>query len=154
MSRRDDISMSPDEVDSFLSEHKYVQIATLNPDESIHLVPLWYLYDEGRIGVWTYGSSRKVQNLRRVPQITALVENHSLDYQDLKGVQIRGTATIEETRESVLAFGEQFLAHYTETEDPEVLRAMAEEVGEKRVVIRVEPETVVSWDHTKLEGGY
>lgn len=154
MSRRDDIRMSEREIEAFLEEQKYVQIATLNPDGSPHLVPLWYLYHDGRVGFWTYGSSRKIKNLERDERLTALVENHRLDYETLKGVQLRGTGRIVRDREAVLSFGERFVDRFTELEDPDLLRATAEDIGAKRVVVYVEPETVVTWDHGKLEGGY
>lgn len=154
MSRRDDIRMSEREIEAFLHEHKYVQIATLNPDGSPHLVPLWYLYHDGRVGFWTYGSSRKIKNLERDERLTALVENHRLDYETLKGVQLRGTGRIVRDREAVLSFGERFVDRFTELEDPERLRTAAEDIGAKRVVVYVEPEEIVSWDHAKLEQGY
>ncbi len=150
MSRRDEIRMSDPEIEAFLEDHKYVQIATLNPDGSPHLVPLWYLYHEGRVGFWTYGSSRKIKNLERDDRLTALVENHRLDYETLKGVQLRGTGRIVRDREAVLKFGVRFVEAFTDLEDPDLLRATAEEIGDKRVVVYVEPDEVVSWDHGKL----
>lgn len=154
MSRRDQIRMSESEVREFLAAEKYVQVATLNPDGSPHLVPLWYLFHEGRVGFWTYGTSRKIKNLERDQRITALVENHSLDYEDLRGVQMRGTADIVRDREAIVEFGARFLGRFTDVEEPDARRSAAAEIAEKRVVVYVNPDEIVSWDHAKLNEGY
>src|SRR5690606_29966014 len=94
--RRDLIRMSPEEVDAFLHGRRVMNIATHNHDGSIHLVAMWYGFTaDGRVAFETFTTSQKVQNLRRDPRITALVEDGDA-YEELKGVELVGTAEIHD----------------------------------------------------------
>src|SRR5690348_17418488 len=101
MSERDRVAMTPNEVHAMLAEHRKVQLATLNPDGSVHLVTMYYVLLDGRIAFWTYRSSQKARNLARDPRITCLVETGD-EYFDLRGVQIRG---VVEVLDDVFAVG-------------------------------------------------
>jgi PPOX class probable F420-dependent enzyme len=49
-------------------------LATFNEDGSIHLVPLWYLFEDGRFFMATSSASRKARNIQARPQATITVE--------------------------------------------------------------------------------
>ena len=149
MSRRDQIRMTPDEVDEFLAGRHTMNLATLGPDGHIHLVAMWYGFFEGKPAVWTYGKSQKVLNLQRDPRITALVETGDA-YNELKGVELVGTARILDDRESVMAVGRNVSERYAGGA-PE---AALEKMGAKRVAIVIDVDKTVSWDHSKLGGTY
>ncbi|MGH8885303.1 MAG: TIGR03618 family F420-dependent PPOX class oxidoreductase [Egibacteraceae bacterium] len=53
-------------------------LATLNKDGSIHLVPVWYLFEDGRFFMETSSATRKARNVQARPQATVTVEarNH------------------------------------------------------------------------------
>jgi PPOX class probable F420-dependent enzyme len=149
MSRRDLIRMTAEEVDAFLDGRHTMNLATVSPDGSIHLVAMWYGFYEGAPAVWTYGKSQKVLNLQRDPRITALVETGET-YDQLKGVELVGTARVLDDRESVMAVGRSVSERYTgATPD-----AALEKVGAKRVAIVIDVAKTVSWDHSKLGGAY
>ena len=73
--RRDAIKMTDDEIRQFLREQKVMNIATINPDGNVHLVAMWYAFRGDNPAFETFAKSQKVQNLRRDPRITALVED-------------------------------------------------------------------------------
>src|ERR1022692_1934846 len=91
--QRDIIKMSDDEVDAFLHERRPMSLCTINHDGSIHAVAMWYGFLEGAIAFETKAKSQKVQNLRRDPRITVLVEDGDY-YEDLRGVELVGSAEI------------------------------------------------------------
>jgi PPOX class probable F420-dependent enzyme len=152
MSRRDQIRMTDEEIDAFLAGRHTMNLATVSPDGSIHLVAMWYGFLDGAPAVWTYRKSQKVLNLQRDPRITALVESGE-SYDQLKGVELVGTATIHDDRETVMAVGRDLYERYTApwTDDA---RGAVEHMGAKRVVISIDVQKVVSWDHSKLGGTY
>src|SRR5690242_19382391 len=99
-SRRDMIRMDEGEVASFLGGRRTLNIASFGPDGNIHLVAMWYgflddsnVYDPsvgygpGEIVIETFGKSQKVQNLRRDPRFTAIVEAGD-QYNLLQGVEL------------------------------------------------------------------
>jgi nitroimidazol reductase NimA-like FMN-containing flavoprotein (pyridoxamine 5'-phosphate oxidase superfamily) len=47
MSTRDQIKMTPEEVDAFLQEQRTMSIATIGKDGRPHLIAMWYALFEG-----------------------------------------------------------------------------------------------------------
>ena len=159
MKQRDTVSMPPDEVAMFLAAGRKLQLATLNPDGTPHLVSMFYAMRDGRIAFWTYRASQKARNLARDPRITCLIEDGE-DYFELRGVQIAG---VVRTVEDVASVGRlvaggmagpsvrsgavqgQSDGAAAEVIDDYVARAAA-----KRAAYVVEPQRVVSWDHRRL----
>lgn len=147
-SRRDLIRMTPAEVDEFLNGRHTMNIATHAPDGSIHLVAMWYGFLDGAPAFETYAKSQKVLNLRRNPNITALVEDGD-DYDELRGVELVGTAEIIEDRDRLMEAARSVVQRYYGIDDPVALDGAAEALANKRVAIRINVDKVVSWDHRK-----
>ena len=146
--------LTEEEVASFLGDRMKVQVATVGPDGSPHLTTLFYVLDRGRIAFWTYGASQKILNLRRDPRITCLVEDGE-DYFELRGVSIRGRATLVEDYDEVRALGSRVFDRMAgDAELGEEGERLRDDVvagqARKRVGVIVEPERVASWDHRKL----
>ena len=152
--RRDAIKMTPDEVDAFLHGRRVLNIATIGPTGHPHLVAMWYGFYDGKVAFWTFGKAQKVLNLRRDPKISALVEDGET-YDQLRGVELVGTATIVEDYDTVLAIGKDVAERYS---GPAAVSAEAlpfiEAQAHKRVGVVIDVETTVTWDHTKLGGRY
>src|SRR5437868_1899290 len=100
MSRRDQIRMSDEEIRSFLEEQRILQVATIDHDGWPHLVAMWYVLIQDQVVFWTYAKSQKAINLRRDARLTCLVETGER-YDELRGVQIKGRASISDDRETV-----------------------------------------------------
>ena len=66
--QRDVIKMTQEEIDEFLQGRRSMSIATMNHDDTIHLVAMWYGFLEGCPALETKTKSQKVQNLRRNDQ--------------------------------------------------------------------------------------
>ena len=154
MSRRELIKMTPDEVDAFLRGRRTMNLATQNHDGTIHLVAMWYGFTpEGTIGFETFARSQKVQNIRRDPRVTALVEAGDA-YDNLQGVELVGTMELTDNRDTLLAIAVSVLERYHPEVGEADRHAAAEVVINKRVAMLLHPERTVSWDHTKLGGTY
>lgn len=140
--------MTAAEVDEFLRAPHHLQVATIGADGRPHLVAMWYGFLDGRLALWTYAKSQKVVNLRRDPRITCLAEAGSA-YDELRGVELLGRATIVEDRASVLAAGrsvfDRYIGPFSEDHRPRL-----ERMSSKRVAVVVDVERVVSWDHAKM----
>src|ERR671917_81454 len=88
MSRRDQIKMTPEEVDAFLDEQRVVVCATNGRDGFPHLMPLWYVVRDGELWAWTFAKSQKVRNLERDARATLQVEAGD-SYDELRGVMLK-----------------------------------------------------------------
>ena len=147
--RRDAIRMTDAEIDAFIDAQKSLQVGTLERDGSIHLSTLWFAVVDERIVFETYTKSQKIRNLQRDPRITVLLEDGEV-YEELRGVMIKGTATLRDDPEFVYAMGLAVLAR-NQPELPESAREEAARLmSTRRTVVTVEPTTTISWDHTKL----
>jgi PPOX class probable F420-dependent enzyme len=147
-SRRDQITFTDDEVREFLETERVLNVATYNHDGSIHLVAMWFAIVDGVPCFHTYSKSQKIQNLRRDPKMTGLVEAGDA-YEELRGVELVGRGAIFEDHESLMALGRVEAGKYFGAEG-EGAEAIAEGVAQKRVGVRFEVDRVVSWDHRKL----
>ncbi len=152
MSRRDLIHMTEDEIHNFLEEQRTLQVATIGHDGFPHLVAMWYILLNNEIAFWTYAKSQKAINLRRDPRLTCLVEAGE-QYTELRGVQIKGHAVINNDPPFVQKVGETIWERYTGPLNDSTHPMVAAQAP-KRVVIIVKPVEIVSWDHSKLGGGY
>lgn len=140
--------MTEAEAEVFLAEPHHLQVATIGVSGRPHLVAMWYGFLDGAPALWTYARSQKVVNLRRDPRLTCLAESGRA-YGELKGVELVARGTIIEDRAVVLAVGQSVFDRYQGpfTEDD---RPRLERMSAKRVVVRIDVERVVSWDHAKM----
>lgn len=155
MSRRDTIRMTDAEVDEFLAGRRTMNVATIGPDGRPHLVAMWYGFLDGAPAFETYAKSQKVVNLRRDPRVTALVEDGD-QYDNLRGVELIGTARVIEEREPLVQVAHSVVERYHAdlAADPEAVEQFVQVLVNKRVAVVIDVERVVSWDHAKLAGGY
>lgn len=151
--RRDEIRMSDDELWQFIAEQKSVQVATINRDGSVHLVPLWFAFADGAIILETFTKSQKVRNLERDLRITLLFED-GRNYTELRGASIPAKAELVRDPERVHELHMKVLLRNTPEIPAETLERASRGMAAKKTVILVRPEKVVSWDHRKLGGIY
>ncbi|MFQ5513998.1 MAG: pyridoxamine 5'-phosphate oxidase family protein [Myxococcota bacterium] len=150
MSRRDQIRMSEAEVRSFLERSKTIILCSTGPRGYPHPMPMWFrLRSDGSIEMTTYRKSQKVQNLRRDPRVSLLAESGA-EYSELRGVVVYGRAELIDDHATVV---ETLIAASGQKSSEEARGAVAANAA-KRLLIRVAPERIVSWDHSKLGGVY
>jgi PPOX class probable F420-dependent enzyme len=146
--QRAQITMSPEEIASFIERSRTCTMATVGPKGTPHLVAMWYAVVDGQIWFETKARSQKVVNLRRNPAITVSIES-GLTYDALQGVSIEGRGVVVDDPDALWKVGvsvfERYNGPYTEEMKPFV-----EIMLNKRVAVRVDVERVRSWDHHKL----
>ncbi|MGA7417722.1 MAG: pyridoxamine 5'-phosphate oxidase family protein [Acidimicrobiales bacterium] len=146
--QRDLVKMTPAEVDAFIHERRPMTMCSINHDGSIHAVAMWYGFLEGAVAVETKAKAQKAQNLLRDPRLTCMFEDGDY-YEELRGVELVGRAEVVDDPGRMFDLGvsvfERYYSPYTED-----LRPFVETMLHKRVVIKLQVERVVSWDHRKL----
>lgn len=177
MSRREQIKMSPVEVQRFLAEQRTLTCATHGPHGWPHLMPLWYVVRKAEDGgpqmwSWTYAASQKVRNLERDPRASVQVEAGGT-YDQLRGVMLECDVILHRDFDTVHALGSEIFARYAgpprtpsasepdpavdpaglPTLDPQVA-AMVRDQAAKRVALQFVQRRCASWDHRKLRGIY
>jgi PPOX class probable F420-dependent enzyme len=157
MSRRDQIRMTDDEIQAFFDVQKVINVATIGPNGRPHVAPLWYFVQDGNLRTWTYGSSQKMANLRRLPEATVLIEDGD-SYETLRGVSLEADVEIVEDTEVVTRMGIALMQRYAGAKPgdpvPDELTAFIGKQAPKRVGLVFKPTKTVTWDHRKLGGTY
>jgi hypothetical protein len=95
-------------------------------------------------------------NLQRDPRVSLLVES-GREYSELKGVVIYGTAELSEDTDAIVATlvaAAQTEAVETDAKTRAAMNEGMKQSAAKRILIRVKPDRIVSWDHSKLQGAY
>ena len=148
--QRASVVMSADEIADFLAASRVATIATIGPTGHPHLVAMWFGYVDGKLYFETKAKSQKAVNLRRNPIVSCSVEAGG-SYDQLRGVAIEGTAVLiddtssEEYWAAAIDIWQRYQGPYSDE-----VRPFVEMMMNKRIVIRVEPERMRSWDHRKL----
>jgi len=150
VSRRDEITMSDDEVLAFLDEERIVTCASLGPRGWPHLMPLWYVVRDGTLWSWTYAKSQKVRNLERDSRCTLQVEAGRDVYHELHGVMFECEASIHRDLDTVAGVGMELAGSYGGAAPGADMRAAFEQQATKRVALEFTERRRASWDHRKL----
>ena len=161
MSRRNQIAMSDEEVNTYLASQLTIIIISNGREGYPHPMPMHFcVYPDHTIGMTTYRKSQKVLNFQRDPRATLLVESGAR-YEELRSVMIYATTEIIDdpaaTADCMVATRAHSIAARGEDTTPEEDAAFLETAqrrAEKRLVLKFHPETYISWDHSKLGGVY
>lgn len=144
--------MSPDERRRFLTEVRTITLSSIDGQGYPHSVAMWFTVIDGLVHMTTFRKSQKVVNLRRNAKVALLAESGAR-YSELRGLLIRGQAELVDDVALCGRILGDIQARYFGPPDAEH-RSSLERQAPKRIVLRIHPERVASWDHSKLGGGY
>jgi PPOX class probable F420-dependent enzyme len=153
MNRRDQVKMTPEERRRFLAETKTIVLSTVDHRGYPHSVAMWFEMDGDSIIMTTFAKSQKTVNMRRNPKVALMAESGE-SYDQLKGVLVRGRAEVIADAEACAGLLLRVNARTAGTALAPEAEALLRAQARKRVLIRVIPERISSWDHSKLQGAY
>ena len=155
-SRREMIAMTDDEISQYLAEQQTLIIVSNGPNGYPHPMPMWYFADdEGCLNCTTFEKSQKVLNFKRDPKATLLVESGSV-YSQLKSVLVYAQAEVIADHEQIVdcLVGINQKGKNLDQAALAKLRESVAQTADKRVLLKFRPDTIVTWDHSKLGGRY
>ena len=103
--RRDAIKMTPDEVDAFLHGRRVLNVATIGPSGYPHVVAMWYGFLDGKAAFWTFAKTPEDPQPAARPEDRRRSSRTATTYDQLRGVELVGTATIVEDFDAILDIG-------------------------------------------------
>ena len=141
------LAMVAEERDALLADERTCRVATVGADGSPHITPLWFVWDGAALWLTSIVKSQRWTDLQRDGRVSVVVDGGD-DFMQLRGVEIRGTAT---PVGEVPRLGEAV----PELDAPE--RLYADKYAGGTVVhdgrhawLRITPDKIVSWDFRKL----
>lgn len=137
------MSMLNDSIREFLNGRHYATLATQNEDGSIHLTPVWYLFEDERFLISSGSYARKYKNILERPGVSIMVDSRGSQGSE-QWVSVTGNAEIIEGEESQEIHAKILKRYLTDTAlaDP-VVGGGFTAIGELSISVR--PETVKSW---------
>lgn len=136
-------SLSDALVRQLLTGRYIASLATKNADDSIHMVSVWYLFENEHIHVATASRSRKARNLHSQPKASLMVD--SRDVAASRGVTITGNVRIL-TGDPSRKWNAQIHRKYLSSAalaDPRIGPVFA---AWDDLTLEITPESVISWD--------
>lgn len=129
------------EIESLLEEARVAIFCSHNKDGTIHAIPLWFGYIDGKIIILTPSGSRKVKNVKRNRDVSVLVETRSPP----KGALIYGKAEIDydDPIPTAISITEKFMSK-------EKVKDFAENAVKNLgldLLIRIKPERIVAFQY-------
>ncbi|MFW9998883.1 MAG: pyridoxamine 5'-phosphate oxidase family protein [Candidatus Hodarchaeota archaeon] len=131
------------EIEEFIKTAKVARICSHNKDGTIHAVPVWYNYENGKIIIGAPKTSRRVRNFGRNNSVTILIDEYG---PPTRGVIIYGKANIDEKILEETAIS--IFSRYMPQKEAKGYYKGLSEIGEW-VKISVTPDHIASFDYAK-----
>jgi general stress protein 26 len=154
-SRRDDITMSTEELARFLDAQPFGVLGTIGPHGHPHQITMGFDRDgTERILMTSFAKSQKVRNAQRSSLGSFLVET-GLSYGEIRGALFQGTLEVVTDRAQLAGWYYRMKEKSASLTPPDSLPPIDDErLIDKRVLLRLSAERVITWDHRKLLGVY
>lgn len=124
-----------------LDHARYAILGTVNPDGSVHLVPVMFRLDAGRIFVQTSAATRKVRNVARCQEATVLAQDPRVNGE----AWVSGTGPAEVVEGAAAAeLGRRLRARYLTELGERELGSVLAQYDDTSIVVT--PERWMSWD--------
>ena len=155
------VAMSKAEMNSFLEQKLLARFTSIRPDGYPHTTPLWYIWD-GEVLWFFLGAGvhprQHIRNLEQNPKLCVVIDRDArLEHGglfDAQGVVIRGTGEVSTDEKLQEGIGQKVLRKYLGVEGEQYVEAALGDgkPGKNRVIVKVRPEQIVTWDFRKGQG--
>ncbi len=134
--------MSNQEIVDFLSENNVARIATIKPDKTPHVTPVWYLWKNNQLLVLVGKNSVKVKNIRKNNNVAVTIDTSSAPEM---GLIIEGKAEIDESNKDIQR---RICQRYVSPEDLDKYLNYAQ-THHSSVLLKIHPKKMITWDYSK-----
>jgi len=131
-------NLTLDDIDGLLDEPLVAVLATLRPDGSVLLSPVWHEWRDRGFNLWLPADDVKTRHLRRDPRATIVVAESAAP---LRGVELRTEARL--TAADDLTGAIRIATRYV---GPEKGAEYVEGASYDSVIARLEPGNLRVWD--------
>jgi nitroimidazol reductase NimA-like FMN-containing flavoprotein (pyridoxamine 5'-phosphate oxidase superfamily) len=149
------IELTPAEIDGYFARASTAILCVSREGTAPLALPMWFAWHEGAIYMNTALRSKKVEDIRRNPEVSCLVESGD-KYFTLKAVFIIGRCEVNDRQDEVNSeVWNAWLARvkplYKELVawselPPHLVRMYAQ----PRATLRITPRSITSWDFAKV----
>ena len=137
--------MTKEELQAFLARPLVARLATVRPNGTPQIVPMWFLYEDGVMYMSTRTSAAKVKHLHKNPRVAVVVDEMVAPLKN-KVVTLEGTVEMQTTgvKEVTTKIYHKYLG-------PEgaATPAAQQSINTPRVILKITPRKIESIDTTR-----
>ncbi len=132
--------LTPPEIDAYLDGPHVAHFASIRPDGTPHVSPVWYQWADGKVTVVSGDSAVKTRNVRQNPKVAISVATDEWPYQY---VILEGNATVDSSnlRDTVRSIFSRYEGAERGEQDANDLTAS----DQRLVAIVIDVNRVMSW---------
>jgi nitroimidazol reductase NimA-like FMN-containing flavoprotein (pyridoxamine 5'-phosphate oxidase superfamily) len=137
-----DLSLTAEELESYLGDQRTVRVATVGPEGGPHVVPLWFVWDRGSLFLNSTLGNPTVDNMLRGGMASAVVDDGDA-YDSLRGVVLTGR---------VVRLGDDAPVDVERMWSDKYMGGgeLPYRRWRNRTWLRLDPDRVASWDFRKI----
>ena len=129
--------------DKFLKEQKILRLCTIDTNNFPHIVPVWFMFSEGKIYIGTDTKSQKIKNLKKNNHVSFCVDV-GVNSPDIYGVMGQGIANIILEIPKMKTIAKKILLRYFKTLENKSAKQLLEDTD---CVIEIIPEKFSTWNY-------
>ena len=132
--------MNSSEIEEYLDLPLLADLATVRPDGSPHVAPVWFRFRDGQVQIVAEAGAVKTRNIHHEPRVSLSVATHDRPY---RYVLISGSAEL--SREGIPELTRALAIRYQGEEEGN--RYADKVLGEMDFcVINIRPDKIISWN--------
>jgi PPOX class probable F420-dependent enzyme len=136
--------MTKEEMQAFLARPIIARLATVRPNNTPQIVPMWFLYEDGVMYMSTRTYAAKVKHLQKNPRVAVVVDEMIAPLKN-RVVTLEGTVEVQTT--GVKEVTTKIYHKYMGTEGSATPVAQ-QSINAPRVILKITPKKVESLDTT------
>src|SRR5215467_14440114 len=138
--------MTKPEIDSFLGSGRMIlRLGTVDSSGDAVIHPVWYLYEDDRIYLFT-AKNRKFENITRRGRVYFSIDTDAMPN---KGVKGKGKASVVSEDHRRVSLGEKIVRKYMGDSESEYAKSLYSYArGPKSNVIEIAPVYYTVWDYS------
>ena len=127
----------------FLKKEKILHLATIDNQNTPHIVPVWYLYSARKIYVGTNTRTQKVKNIKVHKKVSFCVDV-GINAPNIFGVMGKGTAKLLKEKLTVNRIAKKILFRYFKSLDSKSAKELLDDTD---CIIEIIPRKFSNWKY-------
>ncbi len=128
--------------EKFLKEQKILRLATSSKN-SLHIVPVWYLYSGKKFFIGTNTRTKKIKNLKKNPQVAFCIDK-GINSPDIYGVMGTAKARLILDNTKVKNIAKKILLKYFKTLKNKSAKELLDDTD---CIIEIAPKKLSTWSY-------
>ena len=128
--------------EKFLKEQKILRLATTSKN-TLHIVPVWYLYSRKKFFIGTNSRTKKIKNLKKNPQIAFCIDK-GINSPDIYGVMGTARAKLILDNTTLKNIAKKILLKYFRTLKN---KSAIELLDDTDCIIEITPKKISTWSY-------